>query len=234
MLSKTVDKCLTSLQVADDLNPLRVLSLFSAITAEDCILLDIADRPEFLLMTHIPVPPVCIRPSVDMDSGQGSNEDDLTVRLRVCIRIHSAEACLQLMPWHHDTCNKALTCDIGIASSLVEWYEFYAEIYIIAVHTHGLGHGWWVGSLASQVDSTCLQHLRCIITLQDIILYNSAVKQDLEKGDPIAAVMEHWDMLQVNCAAYINSDLPGLPPNHAAVPSKPTRYTWQSSFTLDT
>lgn len=71
------------MQVADDLNPLRVLSLFSAITAEDCILLDIADRPEFLLMTHIPVPPVCIRPSVDMDSGQGSNEDDLTVRLRV-------------------------------------------------------------------------------------------------------------------------------------------------------
>ena len=71
------------LQVADDLSPLRVLALFSAITAEDCILLDVADRPEYLIMTHIPVPPVCIRPSVDMDSGQGSNEDDLTVRLRV-------------------------------------------------------------------------------------------------------------------------------------------------------
>lgn len=76
-------KLATCLQVADDLNPLRVLSLFSAVTSEDCILLDIADRPEYLLMTHIPVPPVCIRPSVDMDSGQGSNEDDLTVRLRV-------------------------------------------------------------------------------------------------------------------------------------------------------
>ena len=71
------------LQVADDLSPLRVLALFSAITAEDCILLDVADRPEYLIMTHIPVPPVCIRPSVEMDSGQGSNEDDLTVRLRV-------------------------------------------------------------------------------------------------------------------------------------------------------
>lgn len=76
-------KLVLCLQVADDLNPLRVLSLFSAVTSEDCILLDIADRPEYLLMTHIPVPPVCIRPSVDMDSGQGSNEDDLTVRLRV-------------------------------------------------------------------------------------------------------------------------------------------------------
>ena len=60
-----------------------MLALFSAITAEDCILLDVADRPEYLIMTHIPVPPVCIRPSVEMDSGQGSNEDDLTVRLRV-------------------------------------------------------------------------------------------------------------------------------------------------------
>ncbi|DBB09251.1 hypothetical protein WJX82_001205 [Trebouxia sp. C0006] len=126
-------------KVADDLSPLRVLALFSAITAEDCILLDVADRPEYLIMTHIPVPPVCIRPSVEMDSGQGSNEDDLTVRLR------------------------------------------------------------------------------------DIILYNNGVRVDLEKGAGIEQVMEHWDMLQVNCAAFINSDLPGLPPNHSAVPSKPTR-----------
>ena len=80
-------QCLTAwlVQVADDLNPMRVLSLFSAITTEDCILLDVADRPEYLIMTHIPVPPVCIRPSVEMDSGQGSNEDDLTVRLRVWV-----------------------------------------------------------------------------------------------------------------------------------------------------
>jgi len=81
------------LQVADDLSPLRVLALFSAITAEDCILLDVADRPEYLIMTHIPVPPVCIRPSVDMDSGQGSNEDDLTVRLRVCLHMDALHCC---------------------------------------------------------------------------------------------------------------------------------------------
>ena len=63
----------------------------------------------------------------------------------------------------------------------------------------------------------------CCMCVQDIILYNNGVKQDLEKGAGIEQVMEHWDMLQVNCAAYINSDLPGLPPNHSAVPSKPTR-----------
>ncbi len=85
------------------MSPLRVLALFSAITAEDCILLDVADRPEYLIMTHIPVPPVCIRPSVEMDSGQGSNEDDLTVRLRV--RFPTSVTCMTV------TCNLfSLSC----------------------------------------------------------------------------------------------------------------------------
>jgi DNA-directed RNA polymerase beta' subunit len=34
-----------------------------------------------MIMTKILVPPVCIRPSVAMDSSQGSNEDDLTMKL---------------------------------------------------------------------------------------------------------------------------------------------------------
>lgn len=59
--------------------------------------------------------------------------------------------------------------------------------------------------------------------LQDIILFNAGLRQDMEKGEKIEALMEHWDMLQVNCAAYINSDLPGLPANHQNAPTKPTR-----------
>ena len=70
-------------QIGDDLRPTRVLDLFKNITVEDCVLLDVRDRPENLLMTHVPVPPVAIRPSVEMDSGQGSNEDDITVKIRV-------------------------------------------------------------------------------------------------------------------------------------------------------
>ncbi|EIE19808.1 beta and beta-prime subunits of DNA dependent RNA-polymerase [Coccomyxa subellipsoidea C-169] len=68
-------------KVGDDLNPIRVLALFSAITDEACELLDLAGRPEHLIMTHLPVPPVCIRPSVEMDSGGGTNEDDITMKL---------------------------------------------------------------------------------------------------------------------------------------------------------
>ena len=60
--------------------------------------------------------------------------------------------------------------------------------------------------------------------MQDIVLYNNGIRIDLEKGAGIEQIMEHWDMLQINCAGYINSDLPGLPPNHMAVPMKPTRW----------
>ena len=67
--------------MADDLSPIRVLALFSAVDGNDLELLDLACRPEHLLMSHLPVPPVCIRPSVEMDTGAGSNEDDITMKL---------------------------------------------------------------------------------------------------------------------------------------------------------
>jgi len=51
----------------EDLNPLKVLGLFNKITATDCELLGLdpeVGRPEEFLWTYVPVPPVCIRPSV--------------------------------------------------------------------------------------------------------------------------------------------------------------------------
>ena len=68
--------------MGDDLNPLRVQALFKRISGEDTRLLDLPWRPEDLLMTYVPVPPVCIRPSVEMDTGAGTNEDDLTIKLQ--------------------------------------------------------------------------------------------------------------------------------------------------------
>jgi DNA-directed RNA polymerase beta' subunit len=41
-------------------------------------------RPEDLLLGVIPVPPVAIRPSVEMDGA--SNEDDITMKLMVRMR----------------------------------------------------------------------------------------------------------------------------------------------------
>ncbi|KAF9975704.1 DNA-directed RNA polymerase III subunit [Actinomortierella ambigua] len=66
----------------EDMNPLRVLNLFKAISDEDCELLGMnpdLGRPESYLWQNISVPPVCIRPSVQQDGA--SNEDDITVKL---------------------------------------------------------------------------------------------------------------------------------------------------------
>jgi DNA-directed RNA polymerase III subunit RPC1 len=66
-----------------DLSPYTVLKLFNNILDEDCVLLNVnpsIGRPEDMIITYIPVPPVCIRPSVAMGTS-GSNEDDLTVKL---------------------------------------------------------------------------------------------------------------------------------------------------------
>lgn len=80
-------------KAGEDLSPLKVLELFRAIPDEDTDLLwTDADggRPENLILTHMSVPPVCIRPSVAMDGGGGSNEDDLTVKLQEIVHINSA------------------------------------------------------------------------------------------------------------------------------------------------
>ena len=75
------------------MTPMRVYELFRSITEEDMSLMwmDGAHcRPETLISWSIPVPPVPIRPSVPMDIGGGSNEDDLTVKLQEIIDVNNA------------------------------------------------------------------------------------------------------------------------------------------------
>lgn len=70
--------------VGEDMHPQHVRQLFSRIPPEDCDFLGMSHkfaRPEWMIMTHILVPPCAIRPSVMMDAQQGSNEDDLTMKL---------------------------------------------------------------------------------------------------------------------------------------------------------
>ncbi|GAA6004779.1 hypothetical protein JCM11491_002226 [Sporobolomyces phaffii] len=66
----------------DDMNPLKVLTLFRKVTSADCELLGLdptSGRPEEFVWQYISVPPVCIRPSVSQEAA--TNEDDLTVKL---------------------------------------------------------------------------------------------------------------------------------------------------------
>ncbi|XP_052756487.1 DNA-directed RNA polymerase III subunit RPC1 isoform X2 [Galleria mellonella] len=66
-----------------ELNPLTVLNLFRRIPDEDIPLLGMnvsLTRPEDLILTRLPVPPLCIRPSVASEMKAGTNEDDLTMK----------------------------------------------------------------------------------------------------------------------------------------------------------
>ncbi|KAG8225444.1 hypothetical protein J437_LFUL004444 [Ladona fulva] len=66
------------------LNPLEVLHLLERIPDEDVPLLLMhpdSGRPQDLILQRLPVPPLCIRPSVVSDVKMGTNEDDLTMKL---------------------------------------------------------------------------------------------------------------------------------------------------------
>lgn len=77
----------------DDLLPTKVLQLFKKIPDDDCEIMwldPLIGRPENLILQNLLVPPVPIRPSVAMDVGGGSNEDDLTVKLQEILDVNVA------------------------------------------------------------------------------------------------------------------------------------------------
>lgn len=118
------------MKAQDDLSPLSIMRLLESVSDEDCEVMGldpIMGRPELFLWTALPVPPVCIRPSVGQEDA--SNEDDLTV------------------------------------------------------------------------------------LVSEIIQINTELRAIIEEGLPTNKLMEHWDYLQLQCAMYVTSDLPGVP-NH--------------------
>ncbi|KAK6759531.1 hypothetical protein RB195_021237 [Necator americanus] len=74
------------------LNPLRVQKLFNNISQEDIPILMVRSgevkHPNDLLLTRIPVPPVCVRPSVISEVKSGTTEDDITMKLSEIILIN--------------------------------------------------------------------------------------------------------------------------------------------------
>src|SRR5512136_1201568 len=72
------------------LTPTEIREWLEKIPDEDLLLLDInihSARPEWMVLTVLPVPPVTVRPSVTLETGERS-EDDLTHKLVDVIRIN--------------------------------------------------------------------------------------------------------------------------------------------------
>ena len=82
------DKPYNFFQEDKSLNPLEIRTRLEKISDEDLALIGIkGGRPEWLIITILPVPPVIVRPSITLETGERS-EDDLTHKLVDIIRIN--------------------------------------------------------------------------------------------------------------------------------------------------
>jgi DNA-directed RNA polymerase beta' subunit len=76
-------------EIERKLNPRDVREWLSAIPSKDLIFIgmDKQNRPEWIVLKVLPVPPITVRPSITLDSGDRS-EDDLTHKLVDVLRIN--------------------------------------------------------------------------------------------------------------------------------------------------
>ena len=86
----SLDKPVTIRQGDYKLTPSEVRERLERITDDDAYILGVNSevaRPEWLVLTVLPVPPVTVRPSITLDTGERS-EDDLTHKLVDILRIN--------------------------------------------------------------------------------------------------------------------------------------------------
>ena len=67
--------------------------------------------------------------------------------------------------------------------------------------------------------------------MQNIIDSNNNVREALEKGLDAVKLQENWDYLQINCAMYINSDMPGVA-SQSQPNTKPLRQALSRAYAL--
>lgn len=85
-----IDKPISILQGDYKLTPSEVRERLEKITDDDAFVLGVnpeVARPEWMVLTVLPVPPVTVRPSITLDTGERS-EDDLTHKLVDILRIN--------------------------------------------------------------------------------------------------------------------------------------------------
>jgi len=86
----TLEKPTTFFENDKRLTPIETRARLEKITDEDCELFGInpkAMRPEWAVLTILPIPPLTMRPSITLESGERS-EDDLTHKLGDIVRIN--------------------------------------------------------------------------------------------------------------------------------------------------
>lgn len=86
----TLEKPTTFMENEKRVSPIEIRARLEKITDDDCFLFGLnpkAIRPEWMILTIMPIPPVTMRPSITLESGERS-EDDLTHKLGDMVRIN--------------------------------------------------------------------------------------------------------------------------------------------------
>lgn len=86
----TLEKPSTILENEKRLSPIEIRTRLEKLTDEDLVVFGIEPktlRPEWTVLTVLPIPPVTMRPSITLESGERS-EDDLTHKLGDIVRIN--------------------------------------------------------------------------------------------------------------------------------------------------
>lgn len=85
-----LEKPTTFMENEKRLSPIEIRTRLEKVQDEDCFLFGLNPqyiRPEWMVMTIMPIPPVTMRPSITLESGERS-EDDLTHKLGDIVRIN--------------------------------------------------------------------------------------------------------------------------------------------------
>ena len=77
----------TFVENSDIMNAVTIREKFEKVSNEDLELIGLKMRPEWLILTLLPIPPVTVRPSITLETGERS-EDDLTHKLVDVVRIN--------------------------------------------------------------------------------------------------------------------------------------------------
>ncbi|MBI5398912.1 DNA-directed RNA polymerase subunit A' [Candidatus Woesearchaeota archaeon] len=86
----TIEKPTTYLENDKRISPIEIRTRLEKISDDDALLFGLnakSVRPEWLVLTILPIPPVTMRPSITLESGERS-EDDLTHKLGDIVRIN--------------------------------------------------------------------------------------------------------------------------------------------------
>ncbi len=85
-----IEKPTTFFEDTKRLNPIELRARLEKISDEDCLLLGLRpefSRPEWMILTVLGIPPVTMRPSITLETGERA-EDDLTHKLSDIVRIN--------------------------------------------------------------------------------------------------------------------------------------------------